>query len=84
MAADRFGYISIIILQQIAIIGLFWAMTRVLERVRRVRHATDRQIHMVALDLEHARREEPHPRSGAPVSLPPIEKKARAFSAAAG
>lgn len=84
MATHRFGYIIVIILQQLTITGMLWAVLRLREHVRRLSHVAEREIQIESLDLSLARLALAHRDSGERFSEPAVAEKPRAFTAAAG
>jgi hypothetical protein len=83
MATGRFGYILVIILQQLAITGLLWAAAGLLKHVHRLRHGAEMQIRRASAALNPAR-QEPVSSNCEILPKPAVPERARAFTAAAG
>jgi hypothetical protein len=84
MPTHWFGYINVIILQDLAIAGLLWVAARLLKHVRHLRHVAEVQIQRASVDLNPARPALVHAGSHKLFSNPAVARRARAYRAAAG
>lgn len=84
MAPHWFGYINVIILQDLAIAGLLWAAARFLRQVRHRRRVAEEQIELASGCLGPVRKTLARQDSRRMPPRSAVAEKTRAFTAAAG
>jgi hypothetical protein len=84
MAPHWFGYINVIILQDLAIAGLLWVAARLLKQMRYRRQVAEKQIELATGCLRAVRRSLVRQDSRRMPPKSAVAEKTRAFTAAAG